>query len=119
MPQLGDRVRVEGREFFRHFLCHLDRDDTINLLPSVVSYIADVSNLNYKEVLDMAKSSEAKNLSFLENWEKIMGNPWKEDGRKQGRAEVAMNMLKKGLKLSVISEVTGLPQDEIKGLKQD
>ncbi len=52
-----------------------------------------------------------------------MGNPWKEEGLKKGlekgRAEVATNMLKKGLKLSVISEVTGLSQSKIKGLKKD
>ncbi len=138
VPQMGDRVRTEGQDFFRHFLYHLDREDTINLLPSVVSYIADVSNLNYKEVLDMAKSSEAKNLSFLENWEKIMGNPWKEDGRKQGletglkkgleqglkrgraeeRVAVAANMLKEGFNIPIIEKATGLSQDEIKGIKK-
>ncbi len=146
VPQLGDRVRTEGQEFFRHFLYHLDREDTINLLPSVVSYIADVSNLNYNEVLNMAKSSEAKNLNFLENWEKIMGNPWKEDGRKQGlekglkqgrvegletglkkglekgraeeRVAVAVNMLKEGFSIPIIVKATGLSANEIAALKK-
>ncbi len=82
----------------------------------------------------MAKSSEAKNLSFLENWEKIMGNPWKEDGRKQGRVEgletglkkgrakervaVATNMLKEGFSIPIIAKATGLSTEEIEGLKK-
>ncbi len=74
----------------------------------------------------MAKSSGAKDLSFFESWEKHMGNPWKEDGRKQGletglkkgRAEVAMNMLKEGFAVPVIAKATGLSADEIEALKR-
>ncbi len=142
VPQLSDEVKKKGAEFFRKCLGHLDKKEADKLVPSVVQYVADVYNLTRKEVLGMAKSSGAKDLSFFESWEKHMGNPWKEEGRveglgaglkkglekgrveglntglKKGRAEVAVNMLKKGLKLSVISEVTGLPQDEIQALKK-
>ena len=38
-------------------------------------------------------------------------------GRQEGRQEVVLNMLKKKLDISVISEVTGLTEKEIKKLK--
>ncbi len=130
VPQLGDEVREKGAEFFRNCLGHLDKKEANKLVPSVVQYVADVYNLTREEVLGMAKSSGAKDLSFFESWEKHMGNPWKEDGRKQGletglkkgleqgRAEVAANMLKEGAEVAFISKVTGLPQDEIEALKK-
>ncbi len=134
VQQLGDTVRDVGREFFRKCLSHLDEKDARQLGPCIASYIASVYNLTYEEVWSMAKSSGAKDLSFFENWEKIMGNPWKEDGRKQGRvegletglkkglekgrAEVAMNMLKEGADVAFVMKVTGLSADEIEPLKK-
>ncbi len=140
VPQLGDEVKEkgQGQEFFRKCLGHLDKKEANKLVPSVVQYVADVYNLTREEVLGMAKSSGAKDLSFFESWEKHMGNPWKEDGRKQGRAEgletglkkglkkglekgrveVAVNMLNEGADVAFIMKVTGLTQGEIKELKK-
>ena len=41
----------------------------------------------------------------------------RKEGRQEGRKEVILNMLKKRLDISLISEVTGLPVKEIKRLK--
>ena len=41
----------------------------------------------------------------------------RKEGRQEGRQEVILNMLKKRLDISLISEVTGLPAKEIKKLK--
>ncbi len=122
VPQLGDEVKKTGPEFFRNCLGHLDKKEANKLVPSVVQYVADVYNLTREEVLGMAKSSGAKDLSFFESWEKHMGNPWKEEGLKKGlekgRAEVAMNMLKEGADVAFVMKVTGLSADEIEALKK-
>ncbi len=39
------------------------------------------------------------------------------EGRQEGRQEVVLNMLKKKLDISIISEVTSLSEKEIKKLK--
>ncbi|MDR1336328.1 MAG: hypothetical protein LBK22_05825, partial [Tannerella sp.] len=41
----------------------------------------------------------------------------REEGREEERAEIAVNALKKGLSPEDISELTGLPPDEIRRLK--
>ena len=43
----------------------------------------------------------------------------REEGRSEGIEEVALNMLKSNFKPSVISEITGLSEKEIKKLKND
>ncbi len=126
VPQLGDGVKEKGHEFFRKCLGHLDKKEANKLVPSVVQYVADVYNLTREEVLGMAKSSGAKDLSFFESWEKHMGNPWKEEGLKKGlekglekgRLEVAVNMLKEGADVAFVTKVTGLSQDEVEALKR-
>ncbi len=142
VQQFGDMAGKERREFFRQIFSHLDDNDSTNLMQHVVTYVSSVCGIDHEEVMGMLKSSGAARKEYFEAWEQNMGNPWKEAGRKQGQAEgraeglekglekglkrgraeervaVAANMLKKGLKLSVISEVTGLSQDEIKGIKK-
>ncbi len=121
VQQFGDMAGRERREFFRQIFGHLDDNDSTNLMQHVVTYVSSVCGIDHEEVMSVLKSSGAARKEYFEAWEQNMGNPWKEAGRKEGRAEervaVAANMLKKGLKLSVISEVTGLSQDEVSKLK--
>ena len=41
----------------------------------------------------------------------------REEGEKQGKKEVALMMLKSGLKINTIKECTGLSEEEIKEVK--
>ena len=43
----------------------------------------------------------------------------RQEGKQEGRQAVAVNMLKNEFKLSVISEVTGLSEDQINKLKNN
>lgn len=42
----------------------------------------------------------------------------KEEGRKEGRREIAYNLLKKGIAIDIIEEVTGVPREELFSLKE-
>ena len=44
-------------------------------------------------------------------------NSWRDKGRKEGKQEVAIEMLKKGLSIELIAEVTKLDEKEIFDLK--
>ena len=45
-------------------------------------------------------------------------NSWRDKGRKEGIQEVALEMLKKGLSIELIAEVTKLDDKEILDLKR-
>ena len=59
---------------------------------------------------------EAISLARREWEEQLKREGLKEEGRVQGRQEIALNMLQKGYEVSLISEVTGLTVAEIKQL---
>ncbi len=141
VQQFGDMAGKDRCEFFRQIFSHLDDNDSTNLMQHVVTYVSSVCGIDHEEVMSMLKSSGAASKEYLETWEQNMGNPWKEAGRKQGRAEglekgrieglntglkkgraeervaVAMNMLKEGADAAFVMKVTGLSQDEIAKLK--
>lgn len=70
-----------------------------------------------------SKASEEIGIKFMNEWEEKMLE--RKEGREEGRAEgeqakqreIAEKMLLKGMEPVLISELTGMSEDEVRGLK--
>ena len=72
-----------------------------NIPPQELKSYEDSVNA-YRDIVNAIKTAEKKKYA---------------EGRAEGRAEVARKMLRKGIGIDVITEMTGLSADEVVALK--
>ena len=76
--------------------------------------------MNIREYIKQKGVQEGWQKGQQEGWQKGQQEGWQkgqQEGWQKGQQELILKMLDKKLDLSVISEVTGLPMQEIKKLK--
>lgn len=71
------------------------------------------------ENLDFEKHKRKEIQSMLETMHKKLVGWGRDEGRQQGIREVAINLLKEGMEISLISRATGLSEKEIIALKRE
>ena len=86
--------------------------------PKIRKAIEIVNVMNFTKAEKEAYEGRLKWLRAEASALKKMGDTNYEKGREEGKREVAINMLSKGLEIKIIAESTGLRESEIEKLKE-
>ncbi|MCP5046665.1 MAG: hypothetical protein GY940_05810, partial [bacterium] len=87
-----------------------------------IAYIAEAKTLSQKKIIELLEESQIDGGEAMETWldkainEKLTQG--RNEGRVDGKREVAVGMLKNGVDIDTVVKYTGLSKEEIEALAE-
>ena len=109
--EAAERVRL-----FLRSLSKEERDLTTNHLRGYLKILAEKEGLTVDEALDLCLEREDADI-MLAYMQKEFRKARRE-GREEGREEIVIRLLERGMAISLVSEMTGFPEDRVRELSK-